>query len=164
MDKELVLRENLEALLTGEYARMSFDDAVKDFPMSRINDDMPNSDRSPWHLLEHLRLAQEDILDFIKNPNYQDKSWPEGFWPPIGKKATPADWRKSVADFRRDFGELIAMVKDPRTDLYREIPYHQGPITFLREIVTVASHTGFHLGEFAIMRQAMGTWGRGRRV
>ncbi len=161
MDKELVLRENLVALLTGDYARMPFEEAVKDFPMSRINDDMPNSNRSPWHLLEHLRLGQEDILDFIKNPDYRARSWPDDYWPPLGKRATPADWRKSVSDFRRDFAELIAMVKDPQTDLYREIPYEEGPITFLREIVTVASHTGFHLGEFAIMRQAMSTWGSG---
>lgn len=163
MDREEILRENLLALLTGEYARMSFEDAVRQFPMERINENLPNADRTPWDLLEHLRIAQEDILDFIKNPNYQEKDWPKGYWPPKGKKASRADWERSVKDFKRDFEELENIVKDPKTDLYKEIPWQGEGITILREIVTVANHNAFHLGEFAIMRQAMGTWGKGHK-
>jgi len=160
MDKDKVLRKNLLLLLTGETARMSFEDAVAEFPMDRINDNLPNADYTPWHLLEHIRLAQEDILDFIKNPNYQERQWPKDYWPPKGAKATPADWKKSVDAWKKDFRELQQMVKDPENDLYHRIPCGDGQ-TFLVEMVTVSNHNAFHLGEFAITRQAMGTWGKG---
>jgi hypothetical protein len=162
MSRDETLRENLLALLTGEMARMPFEDVVGEFPMGRINENFPNADYTPWALLEHLRTAQQDILDFIKNPDYSEKDWPKDFWPPAGKKATPADWKKSISDFEKDSKALEDIVKDPKTDFYKGIPWGEG-ITILREIVTVANHNAFHLGEFAMMRQAMGTWGKKRR-
>ena len=162
MNKDEVLRENLLLLLTGETARMSFDDAVAAFPMDRINENFPNADYTPWHLLEHIRRAQEDILDFIKNPDYRERQWPKDYWPARGEKATPAAWKKTVDSWKRDFKELEGMVKDPGNDLYHEIPWGDGQ-TFLVEIVTVSNHNAFHTGEFAMMRQAMGTWGKGHR-
>ncbi len=162
MSQDEVLRENLAALLTGEYARMPFEDAVKDFPLERINENFPNADYTPWDLLEHLRIAQWDILDFIKNPDYKYLKWPDDYWPKKGKKATAANWEKSVNGFKKDFQELEEMVKNPQTDLFKEVLWGEGQ-TFLREIVTVANHNAFHLGEFAIMRQAMGTWGKGHK-
>jgi len=162
MNQDEILRENLLALLTGEHARMSFEDAVREFPMDRINEDFPNSDYTPWDLLEHIRLAQEDILDFIKNPDYRERVWPKDYWPEKGKKASRADWEKSIKGFRRDFKELESIVRNPKTDLHQGIPWGDG-ITILREIVTVANHNAFHLGEFAIMRQAMGAWGKSHK-
>jgi len=162
MKQNEALRENLLALLTGEYARPSFENVVSEFPMDRINENFPNSNSTPWALLEHLRIAQEDILDYIRNPNYQEKEWPKDYWPRKGKKATPADWRKSIKDFEKNFKELENIVRDPKTDLYKAIPWGEG-ITILMEIVTVSSHNAFHLGEFAMMRQAMGTWGKSHR-
>ena len=159
MSQDEVLRENLLALLTGEHARISFENVVRDFPMDRINENLPNADYTPWGLLEHIRLAQEDIHDFIKNPDYVYRKWPDDYWPKKSKKATPADWKKTVNGFKKDFKELEEMVKNPKTDLYHAIPWGEGEI-FLREIVTVSNHNAFHLGEFAIMRQAMGTWGK----
>ncbi len=160
MSKDKVLRDNLLLLLTGETARMSFEDAVAAFPMDRINDNLPNADYTPWHLLEHIRLAQEDILDFIKNPNYKERRWPQDYWPAKTKKATPAEWKKSVESWQKDFKELEDMVKDPANDIYHKIPWGDGQ-TFLVEMVTVSNHNAFHLGEFAISRQAMDTWGKG---
>ncbi len=162
MTRDEVLRENLLALLTGESARMSFEDAVHDFPPDRINENLPGADYSSWHLLEHIRLAQEDILDFIKNPQYQERKWPDDYWPEKGRLARPAGWRLTIAGFKKDFAELQRLVQDPGTDLFGEIPWGSGE-TFLREIVTVSNHNAFHLGEFAIMRQAMGTWGKSHR-
>ncbi|MFH1382648.1 MAG: DinB family protein [Chloroflexota bacterium] len=160
MNEDKILRENLLALMTGEHSRTSFENVVREFPSNRINENFPNADYSPWDLLEHIRLAQEDILDFIKNPNYRERGWPAGYWPKKGKKATPADWKKTIDDFKRDFKELQNLIKDPKNNLYRGIPWQGGEITFLREIITVANHNAFHLGEFAMMRQAMGTWGK----
>lgn len=157
MKQDEILRENLSALLTGEHARMSFKDVVDEFPMDKINENFPNANYTPWALLEHIRITQEDILDFIRNPNYQEKQWPKEYWPPEGKEATPVDWRKTVSGFEADFKELERIVNDPEINLYKGIPWGEG-ITILREIVTVANHNAFHLGEFAMMRQAMGTW------
>lgn len=162
MSQDEILRENLLNLLTGEHARMPFEDVVREFPIERINENFPNADYTPWDLMEHIRIAQEDILDFIKNPNYKEKKWPEEYWPETARKATPADWEKSINNFKRDFKELEHMVKNPKIDLFEKIPWGDGQL-FLREIVTVANHNAFHLGEFAIMRQAMGTWGRGHK-
>ncbi len=101
MKRDDILRENLLALLTGEMSRMSFEDVVGEFPMDRINENFPNADYTPWALLEHIRTAQADILDFIINPNYREKDWPGDFWPAPGKKATPADWQKTIKSLRR---------------------------------------------------------------
>ena len=157
MNQDEILRYNLLALLTGMSARTSFDDCVRNFPMNRINENFPNADYTPWDLLEHTRLAQEDILDFIKNPEYKHREFPKDYWPPKGKQITPADWEKTVNGYKKDLENLENMVKDPETDLYHLIPWGTGQ-TFLREIITVSNHSDFHLGEFAIMRQAMGTW------
>lgn len=162
MNKNEILVENLLALLTGEHARTSFEEVVGDFPMDRINETMPNSDYSPWGLLEHIRLAQEDILDYMRNPDYKYREWPKDYWPPVGKKATAAAWSKSVREFEKDLKDVSAIVSDPKTDFYKDIPWGQGE-TVLREVVTLANHNAFHLGEFAIMRQVMGTWGKGHR-
>ena len=163
MDKDTTLRENMVLLLTGETARMSFEDAVADFPIDRINESFPNADYSPWHLLEHIRRAQEDILDLIKNPNYREPKWPEDYWPAKSERATPADWSKTIDSWKRDFREIQDMVNDPHNDLFREIPWGDGQ-TFLVEMVTVSNHNAFHTGEFAMMRQAMGTWPKDRRT
>ena len=162
MNQDEILRENLLALLTGERARMTFEDVMRGFPIDKINDNFPNADYTPWDLLEHIKIAQEDILDFIKNPNYKERKWPEDYWPKKGRKATATDWEESINNFKRDFKELGDMVKNPKTDVFEEIQCGEGQI-FLREIVTVSNHNAFHLGEFAIMRQAMGTWGKGHK-
>ncbi|MBI4187593.1 MAG: DinB family protein [Chloroflexi bacterium] len=162
MNQKEILRENLLALLTGEHARMSFDDAVREFPIDRINENFPNADYTPWDLLEHIRLTQLDILDFIINPDYKYRKWPQDYWPQKGKKASRADWEKSISSFKKDFKELESIAKNPETDLYQDIPWGEGE-TILREFVTVSNHNAFHLGEFAIMRQAMGTWGKSHK-
>jgi hypothetical protein len=162
MNQDEILRENLLALLAGEHARMSFEEAVRQFPVDKINENLPNADYTPWALLEHIRIAQEDILDFIRNPNYEAKEWPKDYWPPEGKQASRADWERTIDGFKRDFADMQDIVKNPKTDLYQDIPWGEGE-TILREIVTLANHNAFHLGEFAIMRQAMGTWGKSRK-
>jgi len=157
MDQDELIRKNLLDLISGENSRTSFDECVRNFPIDRINDVFPNGDYTAWELLEHIRLGQEDILDFIKNPDYKYREFPKDYWPPKGTKATPTDWEKTTNGFKSDSEELENMIKDPETDLYKLIPWGTGH-TFLQEIVTVSNHNGFHLGEFGIMRQVMGTW------
>lgn len=136
---------------------MPFREAVANFPLERINDLFPNGTYSAWALLEHLRITQWDILDFITNSDYEYREWPKEYWPAQGAKATIEDWHKTIADFEKDLKELVQIARDPKTDLYAKIPHGTGQ-TILREVLLVADHNAYHIGEFAIMRQVMKTW------
>jgi DinB superfamily len=154
-----LVREQLLYLLQGGNAHMPFEEAVADYPMQSINIRFPNGTYTPWHLLEHLRLTQWDILDFMRNPHYQEGEWPQDYWPAQDQQATEADWRRTIDTFQADMQALQAIVMDPQTDLSATIPHGTGQ-TILREILVVADHNAYHIGEFAIMRQVMGTWGK----
>jgi hypothetical protein len=157
MDAEGALRTQLLELLRGGHAHMSFDDAVDEFPQDRINDFPPGVSYSPWHLLEHLRIAQWDILEFIRDPNHVSPAWPDEYWPPTEAKANPADWRATLAGFRADHQALGAIVEDRGTNLTADLPHAPG-YSVLREILVVSDHNAYHIGEFAILRQVMQTW------
>jgi hypothetical protein len=158
METDKLVREHVLQVLRGGNAHMTFEQAVADFPMDHINDIFPNGTYTPWHLLEHLRITQWDILDFIRNPNYQEMEWPKDYWPAPGTQATEADWQRSLSQFEDDMGQLQRIASDPQTDLYVRIPHGTGQ-TILRELLLVADHNAYHIGEFAIMRQVMDTWG-----
>jgi hypothetical protein len=157
MDADQVMREQLLALLRGGNAHMGFDKAVADFPMAFINHKPPQVTYTPWHLLEHMRLAQWDILEFIKNPAHVSPAWPEGYWPDPEAQANEADWERTLATFRADLKALQDLVTDRTVDLLAPIPHAQS-YTIFREILVVADHNAYHTGEFAILRQVMGTW------
>ena len=157
MDQDRRVREQLLALLRGGQAHGGFDWAVADFPLARINERPPNVPYSPWELLEHLRIAQWDILEFIRDPDHLSPDWPDGYWPAPGTEADGVQWQETIRRFRADLEALQAIVADPAVDLYAVMPQGE-KYTVLREILVVADHNAFHLGEFAILRQVMGTW------
>ena len=159
MNSDAVVREHLLSLLQGGNAHMTFDDAVKDFPVDHMNTVFPNGTYTSWHLIEHIRRTQEDILDFIRNPDYKNRSWPNDYWPAKDEKATKKTWERTISEFGKDSKALQKIVKEPKTDLYTKISHGEGQ-TILREILLVADHNAYHIGEFAIMRQVMGTWGK----
>ena len=155
------LRRQLTAFLDGVGARMPFDEAVADFPDTAINALPPNVEYTPWHLLEHIRLTQADILDYIVNRDYAEKEWPTEFWPDRDATATADQFAATLAGFRADVAALRAIVADPTTDLFATIPNTPGH-TILREVRIVGEHNAYHVGEFAVLRQVMGTWPEGR--
>lgn len=157
MDKDKILREHIVKLLSGGQAYAPFDAIIKDFPEDHLNTIFPNGTYSAWHLLEHIRRTQNDILAFMVNPDYQEKNWPEDYWPEKGEKATKKEWDKTVAGFKNDMDQLQKMAGDPNVDLYVKIKWGDGQ-TNLREFLLVADHNSYHLGEFSIMRQVMKTW------
>ena len=161
MGADDVRRTQLLALLDGGHAHMSFDEAIADFPMGQINTTPQNVPYTPWHLLEHLRLTQRDILDFVREASYTEMPWPEGYWPARDAQADPAAWQRTIEQFHEDLREIRAMVADPQTDLEAPLPFGRGH-SLLREILLVADHNGYHIGEFAILRQVMETWPTGR--
>jgi hypothetical protein len=161
MNSDKVARDQLLALLRGGNAHMPYDQAVADFPINKINTRPPNVPYTPWHLLEHIRLTQWDILEFIRNPQHVSPPWPEGYWPDRDTKADQAAWQKTIQSFRADLKALQDIVQDPNTDLYGPIP-HAKNYTIFREILVVSDHSAYHIGEFGILRQVMGTWPENR--
>jgi hypothetical protein len=159
-DEHAELRRQLIRGLVGDDAHMTFEDAVADFPDWAINARPPNVEYSPWHLLEHLRLTQRDILDYIRDPAYVSPDWPVGYWPDRAAEATPEEFAATIAAFLDDRQALADLVRDPATDLVAPIP-HARRHTIAREARIVANHNSYHVGEFAILRQVMGSWGAG---
>jgi hypothetical protein len=117
----------------------------------------PNVDYTPWQLLEHLRISQLDILEYVRNPSYQSPPWPEGYWPAKDARGDASTWAASVEQFRADRQALADLAADPNTDLLSVMPHTQGH-TLLREVLLDAGHSSYHLGEFGVLRQVMQTW------
>lgn len=156
MDENIV-RQSIVNLLKGAQAYMPFMEVVQDFPENAINAIFPNGTYSSWHLLEHIRITQNDILEFIVNPKYKEKDWPKDYWPEPEKKATKKEWNETIRLFLEDKKKLEEMVMDKKLNLTAKVPNGDRQ-TYIREFLLVADHTSYHLGEFAIMRQTLATW------
>ena len=159
MISDQVVREQLLALLNGGNAHMSFEQAIAQFPPEHFNTMPPHIAYTPWHLLEHIRIAQWDILEFILNPDHKSPQWPSEYWPHPAEDADNDQWNRTISLFLSNLQTLRDMVVDPDRDLYAPIP-HASDYTIFREILVVADHNAYHLGEFAILRQVMGTWSK----
>jgi DinB superfamily len=150
-------REQLLALLDGRGAHMPFEAAVADFPDTAINALPPNVPYTAWHLVEHLRRTQRDMIEYVTDPDYAPKSWPGDYWPSRGAQASRAAWDASVGAFLDDRAELRALAADPERDLHASIPWTPDHSLF-RCVRIIADHNAYHVGELAILRQVMGTW------
>ena len=157
MYADQAVRDQLLALLRGGNAHMSLDQAVENYPPEFMNTPAPDVGYTSWHILEHIRIAQWDILEFIRNPDYTSPSWPEGYWPAREERADRERWEATLEAIRDDNLDLQRLVAAPDTDLYADLPHAPG-YNILREILVVADHNAYHIGEFAILRQVMGTW------
>jgi hypothetical protein len=157
MTHDQLLREHLLSLLAGKEAHLDFDAAVADLPAALRGVRPPGLPHSPWELLEHLRIAQWDILEFSRNPKHVSPDWPSGYWPADAAPPDDAAWDKSAATFRRDLAAMQQLVGDPRTDLYARIS-HGDDQTILREALLVADHNAYHLGQLVLVRQQLGAW------
>jgi hypothetical protein len=153
-DKDKALRGHLLYLLRGGDAHIGFEKAVKDFPIGLINRKAEGVPYTPWQLLEHMRIAQWDILEFSRSATHVSPRWPDGYWPEEGVGADEDNWRRSVERFRADLGEIEALVEDPSTDLYARIPHGDGQ-TILHEALLVADHNAYHLGALVTLRRAL---------
>ena len=157
-----VLRQELAQLLDGIGAHMPFEEAVADFPDEAINRRPPNVEYTPWHLLEHLRLTQADILDYVTNEAYVEPDWPADYWPHRDAMATREMFDQTIRGFLADLAALRGLAVDPARDHFAVIPGTPGH-TMVREIRIDADHNAYHIGEFAILRQIMGTWPPGHQ-
>jgi hypothetical protein len=155
--KDKALQEHVLYLLDGGGAHAKFDEVVADIPRQLLGQKPARLPHSLWMLLEHLRIAQRDILDFSHNPEYVSPKWPEGYWPKTAAPPSPAAWTASVKQFRGDLKAMKDLVKDPQTDLFAQIPWGDGQ-TVLREALLLADHNAYHLGQMLDVRRLLGAW------
>jgi uncharacterized damage-inducible protein DinB len=152
------LRAQLVNLLDSKDAHATFDAAVKGMP-PKLRGVVPIGwEYSAWQLLEHLRLAQADILAFCVAAKYHEKQWPDEYWPKQPAPPSAAAWTKSIADFRRDRTALQRLARNPRIDVAATVP-HGTTQTYLREILLVADHNAYHIGQIVALRKTLGIWG-----
>lgn len=151
------LREQLLTLMTGGNAHADFEEAVKNLPAELRGKTPKGAEHSPWQLLEHMRIAQWDILEFSRNAKHKSPKWPDEYWPAKPKPPDDKAWDKSVRAFRRDLKSMCLLVNDPATDLYAPIPHGSGQ-NVLREALLVADHNAYHIGQLVLVRRLLGAW------
>lgn len=156
-DPDQVLRQHLLDLLKGGNAHVKFDEVVKDFP-ERLRGKKPEGQpHTAWRLLEHMRIAQWDILEFSRSSKHVSPKWPDSYWPESDAPPSAAVWEKGVKQFRADLKAMEDLVGDSKTDLYARIPWGDGQ-TILREALLIADHNAYHLGELLMIRRLLGAW------
>jgi len=148
------LREHLLYLLKGGGAHISFNDALNDWPLQLTGTKVAKFPHTAWMLLEHMRLALWDILEFSRNSKYAPKKWPDDYWPASQAPADERAWKASIAAFKKDLHTMEQLVADPKTDLYATIPWGEGE-TLLREALLVADHNAYHLGQLVMLRKSI---------
>ena len=152
MDQIQALREHLLEMLKGESAHISLEAAVSDFPVEHINARVDGSPHTAWQLLEHIRIAQWDILDFSTNSDYKEMKWPDDYWP--NEEGTPKGWNESVQQTLGDLQSMRDLVADEETDLFAKIPHGTGQ-TILRETLLIADHNAYHVGQIMLIKKSL---------
>lgn len=150
------IRKHVLYLLRGGGAHQSFDELVASFPPDLCNRRIEGLPYTPWQVLEHMRLAQWDILEFSRDPDHVSPEFPKGYWPKPDELGTPALWQQTIDQFHRDLQQMEALVEDPSTDLYAKIPHGDGQ-TILREALLIVDHNAYHLGALAVMERIVKT-------
>lgn len=156
-DPHASLRQHLLELLTGGHAHATFEDAVKGLPPKLRGIKPENFPHSPWMILEHLRIAQWDILAYSRNPKHESPKWPQGYWPKTEAPPSPEAWTKSAEQFESDLNSMKDLVKNPKTDLFAKIPWGDGQ-TILREALLLADHNAYHVAQLVDVRRLLGAW------
>jgi len=157
MTDDTVLRAQLKSLLDGGHAHVDFEKAVAEMPEARRGEKPRSLPYSPWQQVEHMRIAQWDILEYIRNPRHVSPPWPHGYWPAAAPPG-PDAWDRSVQSFKRDCEALRQLVTDPAAALFAQLPHGERGHTILREVLLAADHTAYHLGQLIVLRRLLGSW------
>lgn len=155
-------RALIHEVFTEEAAHMALDEAVAEFPVRQINTKPPNVPYSFWHLLEHIRIAQRDLLEYVQDPKHASPSWPDGYWPAPDATTDAAGWKRTIAAIKKDLGRMDRLLTDRRVDIFAPVPFANDK-SVVRCAFLVLDHNAYHLGEFAILRQVMGLWPKDRK-
>jgi hypothetical protein len=154
---DAVLRDHLQKVLVWGDAHADWKRGLADIAAKLRGAKVPGAPYSAWELLEHVRIAQWDILEFCRNPKHASPEWPSGYWPKTSAPPSAADWEKSVNAFENDVASMVNLIGDPKTDLFTPLPHGTGQ-TVLREALLVADHNSYHLGQLVLLRRMLGAW------
>ena len=157
MDHDALLRKQLAALLTSGEAHAGFEAAIKDLPRDLRGKVPDNAEHSAWQLVEHLRIALWDIVEFSRSAKHKSPKWPEGYWPKSPEPPNEKAWDETVEAIRADLKVFAALISDKDTDLYAKIPHGDGQ-TVLREVLLAADHNAYHVGQIVLVRRLLGAW------
>jgi hypothetical protein len=156
-DHDSSLRQHLLELLKGGSAHARFEEAIAGIPAKLRGQKPAGLPHTPWMILEHLRIAQWDILEFSRNPKHKSPDWPKDYWPPREAPPSTAAWNARIKQFHRDLKAMQELVANAKTDLYARIPWADGQ-TILREALLVADHNAYHVAQLVDVRRALGAW------
>jgi hypothetical protein len=151
------MKSELIALLRGGQAHVPFSTAVEDLPLQVVGVKPPGLPYSIWQLVEHIRIAQADILEFCRAPDYVSPKWPDDYWPAEAAPARVSGWEKSLEEIQSDLDSFIALISDPKADMFTPFSHGQGQNLF-REALLIADHTSYHTGEILVIRRLLDRW------
>jgi hypothetical protein len=154
LEQDKSLREHVLYLLRGGGAHLDFETVIKDFPVESINREIAHLPYTAWQLLEHMRIAQSDILEFSRSASHVSPDWPKGYWPESAREASSSDWNKSVEAFRKDLAEMESLLADTSINLFAPLAHGEGQ-TVLREALLVADHNAYHLGALVNIKRIL---------
>ena len=163
MPDDKVIRDHVLKLLKGRQGHVDFETVMANLPREFQGKKPEGAPHTPWQLLEHMRIAQGDILEFSRDPKHVSPKFPEGYWPDNEAPPDEDAWQKSVTSFGADLQAMAALVADPSTDLYARIPHGSGQ-TILREALLVADHNAYHLGQLVLLRRLLNIWIEGKHT
>ena len=147
------IADTFKEFLTGRMAHKNFQDAINNFPMDRINTKIDNIPYTFWHLLEHIRIAMKDIIEYVLEPEYEFLHWPDDYWPPKDKKATEEDWHNSVDEIHSLLEQSLSLFEGKEIlDLIKKIDHVESNHSILRELIMIIDHNAYHIGQFVTMR------------
>ena len=156
MDSDQLIRKQIVYLLKGGNAHVKTEETLRAFPYQYANSVVKNVSYTAWHLIEHMRIAQYDILEFMDNPQYRSPKWPEGYWPAKDAQADENKWQKTLDLFLADLNRAVKIAEDKQLDLYAPITHAQS-YTILRELLLIADHNAYHLGQLVLLRKILET-------
>jgi hypothetical protein len=157
MDIQASVKEQLIRHMNGGVAAAPFNSIIEEFPISDINKKAPNVAYSFWHLLHHIEFAQRDIIEYMTNPSYKEPDWPKDYWLAQDKNGTEKDWKDTVTAIQKGIADCIALIEEK--DIFAPITFAKNT-TIYRCVLLIANHNAYHLGEFGILRQVVGNWGK----
>jgi hypothetical protein len=157
LDHDKAIREQLVRLLTWEDAHVGFDRAIERLPVAVRGQRANGMAHSVWQIVEHLRIAQRDILEFSVSANYKELKWPDQYWPASAAPPNDAAWKESVRSFHRDRDTFCGLLTDPSRELFVPFEWGSGQ-TLMREALLIADHNAYHVGEIVAARRALGAW------
>jgi len=157
-NEDHALRQQLVEFLRGGSAHIDAAAALKNIPAKLHGEKPGNAPHSAWELLEHMRLAVKDLLEFSTNPDYLEPHWPDDYWPATISPSSEEQWNASVRALKNDLKAFENLVENPESNLYAEIPWAKDHQTLLHEVLLAIAHTSYHTGEIVFLRRTLGAW------